>query len=239
MIYYTNILLWMLICIANCEGAVYTVKPDNPPNIICHRCKYLHQYQQDIKTYFVSNTRLHFQPGRYYIWESFIIKNVHNISFIGSSSINTIIQCKSTENKHVSIEMRGITNLTLKNLLILNCQAKNSHQNILSYARYYISLVILNCYNFFMQEITLQDNEGPEVGGRLLLINVLGNSILASITCCDLSVIYKDSDNSKYLNHTLTIYRYKAIYYRYIGGVLDTFQEIIDVNYNDRFLMTT
>ena len=227
-------LLWILVYIGNCEGAIYAVKPDEPPNVSCHRCKYMYQYQHDMRIYFTSNTQLHYQPGRYYIRESFIIKNVHNISFIGSSSINTVIHCKSTENKHVSIEMRGITNLTLRNLLILNCQAKNTHQNILSYFKYYVSLVLLNCYNVLMEEITLKDN-GLEFGGRLLLVNVLGNSILVGITCCDVSAVYEGSDNSKYHNHTLTIYKYNAIFYEYIGGALDVFQEIPDINYNNQF----
>ena len=218
MICYTNTLLWLLICITNCETAVYNVKPDESfDSTVCDGCKYLSEYQGDKETYFASNsdTHLYFKPGNYHITQSFIIRDVHNISLIGSNPTNTIIYCITlTPLEEIFILMSGITKITLKNLLFLNCKAKLSGYPNKKF-KFYVSLAILNCFNISIQQVTL--NETDEKSGKLILVNVLGESLVANVKSSGLEVIYLDLDKSaaKYQNHILTIYQYEAIFYEY------------------------
>ena len=213
MICYTVVLFWLLLLyIANCEGVIYTVKPDEPPNIICHNCKHLSDLNH--QRYFASNSQLYFLPGIHYISNSLVISDVHNISLIGNSSTDTVIYCQHNWWGKTGINMSNITNLTVKNLLIYNCKATIfGYRNKISFNKFHVSLAILNSNNISVHHVTLGENKR---GGRLLLVNALGKSILANVVSSELEVIYVDSDNSaKDHNHMLIIFQYKAIFYEY------------------------
>ena len=182
-------------------------------------------------TYFASNTQFYFKPGRYFIQSNFIVKNVKNISFVGNSSMNTIIQCQNTEFEEVGIEMKYISKLTLKNLLIVHCEIKSSYQSTSKHFKYYASLIILNCQDILIKHVTLKESETLEIGGRLLLANVLGKSVLACITSSELSVTYNSYDKGKHHNHTLIIYQYTPIFYPESYSIFDDYQ--IKDNDND------
>ena len=64
---------------------------------------------------------LHFLSGEFILSSDLMIRDVHNISLIGSkdddSVVNSIIQCNSSS----SVIMINITKLTVRNIVIKHC----------------------------------------------------------------------------------------------------------------------
>ena len=219
--------LFMLLLLhtAICSN-VYNVIPDEPTSTdTCKGCKKL---LKNSKSYFISNSKFYFRPGKYLISRfGLMLHSVPNISLIGSSPYNTVIKCKGE--KSLGIVMVNMTNLTLMNLTISNCLATYDYvYHNKSSSKYYESLIILNCYNAHLQHLILEADI-KDNGGRLLAVNMLGKATLFGITANELKVYYTDYDVVALvsLNHTLTIDQYTAIYHSYMeeNPMCDVFNE--------------
>ena len=118
------ILLKLSMCLS--ATSIYTVTPDDS-NTTCHHCHNLQHYLLNVTKYFTSNTKLLFLPGLNHLHTDLIIKNIHNISLIGSTANGTtldtvIIQCNSS----VNIIMSNITDLTMETICIRNYHKKDT-----------------------------------------------------------------------------------------------------------------
>ena len=102
---------------------VYNVTSDDSISG-CHHCLNLQHYLSNVTKH--SNTQLYFLPGLHHLHTDLIIQNVHNISLIGSTANgatpDAVIQCASS----VGIVMINITNLTIRNMVIKNCEKQDS-----------------------------------------------------------------------------------------------------------------
>ena len=219
-------------------STVYNVIPDEATSTdTCESCKTLGQYLKNKKRYFTSNSKFYFRPGRYSIYYDLILYNVPNVSLIGSSPNNTIIECDSKNSfpdpTLVGIVMINMTNLSIINLTISNCLAPDNyvHYNQ-SMHRYYESLIIISCCNVHLQHIILVADV-KENGGRLLAFNTFGKATLSGITANEIKVYYTDDYDAETLgvamplNHTLTIDKYTALYHSYIEDrqIYDVFHD--------------
>ena len=210
------VFLWLMFYMNVCIATVYNVVPDKPKSTAtCEGCMKLHNYLRNAKRY--SNSIFNFGPGEYIVYSDLTLQGIHNISLIGSNPRNTIIRCAQTLDDLVGIKMIKIVNLTLINLTIFKCKAKSQYQSQLHW--YYVfSLIIHNCYNVKLQDITLQ--ESNVLHGRLLAVNLLGNTTLAGVTGSELKVYYIDHSGAPGVtvpfNHTLTIYEYTPMFYDYL-----------------------
>ena len=222
------LLLLSLLHITTCT--VYTVTPDDHyyPNTTCHHCHNLQHYLLNTTKYFTSNTKLHFLPGIHHLQTDLIIKNVHNISLIGSTVngtiLNAVIQCNSS----VGIAMTNITNLTIKNFIIRACQLlyKETHISLLfSYSikvEHYFSSVITieDCDSVLVHHIQIHlENPNIKHGvsyNSLKGINVLGNSRFSQISCFNMSFCYDNESDTKVQKkqQNLFIEHYESKQYR-------------------------
>ena len=244
-LYMCVIFLLLMLYTKVCIATVYTVIPDKPVlTASCEGCRKLYYYQRNVKKYFTSNSKFYFGPGEYKVYSDLTLQSIHNISLIGSNPRNTFIKCAQDLDNLVGIKMLKIVNLTLINLTIFNCKAKSQYQSQLNW--YYVfSLIIHNCYNVNLQHITLQESE--MIFGRLLAVNLLGQTVLAGVTGSELKVYYIDHSEAPSVtvpfNHTLTIYQYTPMFYDYLmyrtmdyetGDTGDSFSyEHDDTNYNE------
>ena len=150
------VFLWLMFYMNVCIATVYNVVPDKPKSTAtCEGCMKLHNYLRNAKRY--SNSIFNFGPGEYIVYSDLTLHGIHNISLIGSNPRNTIIRCAQTLDDLVGIKMIKIVNLTLINLTIFECKAKSQYQSQL-YWYYVFSLIIHNCYNVNLQDITLQES---------------------------------------------------------------------------------
>ena len=178
------ILLFLsVVHIATC--IVYTVTPDDYyPNTTCHHCYNLQHYLLNVTKYFTSNTQLLFLPGLHHLHTDLIIQNVHNISLIGSTAngttLDTVIQCNSS----VAILMSNITNLTLSDITVKNCNC-DRHSNT--------AILIMECTNVQLRKITVDSNNSNGIIG----INALGKSCFSYIKSHILSIHYNDTPSAQ------------------------------------------
>ena len=183
---------------------VYTVTPDDHcyPNTTCHHCHNLQHYLLNITKYFTSNTQLLFLPGLHHLHTDLIIQNVHNISLIGSTANGTtldtvIIQCNSL----AGIVMSNITDLTMKNIQISNCQTTVNIFTKLNHG-----MLLKDCYNIQLNRVTIIG----DITHHLLTINTLENSSFINLTCNKLVLLYNEVNTSnKY--HSLLIENYGMV----------------------------
>ena len=179
----TLLLLSSLLHIAPCT--VYTVIPDDHyyPNTTCHHCHNLQHYLLNITKYFTSNTQLLFLPGLHHLHTDLIIQNVHNISLIGSTAngttLDTIIQCNSS----VDIVMINITELTMKNMIIKDC-----NKNLEMYGA---TVAIENCINVDISHLEIYFSLYNQL--YLSGTNVLGKSRFSHIVCNKIHFIYNET----------------------------------------------
>ena len=224
-------LLLLLLSAEVCITIVYHVIPNESKSpATCTDCMKLHEYLQDIETYFTSNSQFYFRPGTHNIISDFFLTNISNLSLIGTNlAEKTIIRCRE-----VGIKMMWMTNLKLMNLKISRCQITTSYIDYSSPHGSEVSLAIFNSYNVSLDQIILDDFD---IGGRLLAVNLLGEVTFAGITGNQLMIYYTNSSASLTLvpldmamsfNHTLTIHHYTTNYLTF-----QSFKPMDDLNYND------
>ena len=208
------LLLSFTLYITACTAAVYNVTPINQRTY--HKPDY---YFNTIK-YIVSNTELHFLKGTHKLYTDFIIQNVENISLIGEKPaglmmLSTIYCAKSS----VNIVLQYITNLTIQNIRLRNCQTTyygffDLHPHIPQASTF---IVIHDCYHIYIENVTLQYQYIKQpVSASLMIINVLGNSGLTNIWSNELRLVYTDSNKMlTECDNKLTINNYIAEYFDY------------------------
>ena len=174
------LLLLSLVHIATCTD--FIVIPDDHyyPNTTCHHCHNL----LSVTKYFTSNTQLLFLPGLHHLHTDLIIQNVHNISLIGSTAngttLDTVIQCNSS----AAILMTNITNLTLSDITVKNCNC-DRHKNA--------AILIMECTNVQWRKITVDSNSSNGIIG----INILGKSCFSYIKSHMLRIHYNDTPSAQ------------------------------------------
>ena len=167
-----------LIHITTC--AIYNITPDDTT---CHHCHNLQHYLLNTTKYFTSNTQLLFLPGLHHLHTNLIIQNIHNISLIGSTTNgttpDTVIRCASS----VGIVMNNITSLTMKNMVVQKCLAK---QGLLKAA-----IILQNC-NFMELHFlyVIQINKQPSIIG----VNIFGRSQINHVSCSVIHLLYIESN---------------------------------------------
>ena len=219
---YSLLLLSSLLHITTCT--VYTVTPDDHyyPNTTCHHCHNLQYYLLNITKYFTSNTQLLFLPGLHHLHTDLIIRDVYNISLIGSKAatndelLDTVIQCNSTDTVHIGILISNIMMITLSNLKLQNCGKVTIHQDAKTSTFIEASIEILSCFHVYMESIII--NGVPKLG--IMATNAFDFSLL-SVSSKGIKILYEDL-NDIYLyslpilmlqNHTtLNIDHFTIIY---------------------------
>ena len=178
------------------DAVIFYVKPDYGDNI--SNCPFQHcpNYYANISLDHFSV--LYFLSGEFILSSDLMIKDVHNISLIGSkgdnSVVNTIIQCNSS----FSVIMSNITGLTVRNIIIRNCGAKDEKIAMMrtyNNTRRKHAVVLNYCASVFLEEFTIITNSNPS----LLAINLIGNYFMVNITIdsfilCDISKYGEHSD---------------------------------------------
>ena len=168
-------------------STVYTVTLDDHyyPNTTCHHCHNLQHYLLNVTKYFTSNTQLLFLPGLHHLHTELIIQNVHNISLIGSTAngttLDTVIQCSIYD--VAGIMMMGITNLTMKHIMIHDCSTRivfDKHP----FDVLYFSMLIRDCENVYVQHVSIDRT--------LTGINILGISYLNYVSCNKIVLYYTE-----------------------------------------------
>ena len=180
-----------LLSITTCT--IYDVTPDDTT---CHHCHNLQHYLLNTTKYFNSNTQLLFLPGLHRLHTNLIIQNVHNISLIGSTTNgttpDTAIQCDPS----VGIVMNNITSLTMRNMVIQNCTAGYDIPT-----ETYIAILIEQC-----SLVQLHSIQTSHTGtSSIKVINTIGDSYLANITCDSISLHYNKTIKELHDQTVLTI----------------------------------
>ena len=182
--------------------ASYTVIPDNGyyPNATCLHCHNLQYYLQNSSKYFTSNIQLLLLPGIHYLYTDFIIENVHNVSIIGrNSNMSSVIQC----NFLVGIKMKNITNLSIENITIKNCQT-NSAAVIITECNC-VKLLYLKIYHLSYQHRRIH-------GTSLLGYNMMGNMYFSHITCDEQLRFYYNKSNVTGTDHVISLEYYSIMH---------------------------
>ena len=181
----------------------YTVMPND---YYCTNTAYrdCHNLQYYLQNNITTNTQLFFLPGVYYLYADFIIENVDNISLIGTdSNTSTIIQCNSS----VGITMKNITNLTIQNMVIKNCQA----QYFSSLAPAAVSIIECSAIKLHYLQIYHTHQQWPKYGISLLGFNIMSNSYFNHITC-DSSLYFLYNETNAIINsHNIFLDHYNAM----------------------------
>ena len=140
-----------------------------------------------------------FLPGLHHLHTDLIMQNVHNISLIGSTAngttLDTVIQCNSS----YGIVMTNITNLTLKNMALMDCLG-----------RYKVSVAIKNCVNVVVSYLQIHSRFYNEL--YLLGTNVLGKSRFSHILCNKVRFINNEIQ-ARNVSNTLSIDHLRQVGY--------------------------
>ena len=122
-------------------------------------CRTLH----DAANLVTSNSNVHFCPGKVKINSSIILKNLYNVSFLGSSSTETVLSCTKYG---AGLTLVNSSEISVKNLRIENCgtqhnsttQSKNLEkmQTVLFSSAVYL----INCSNFRLENVHISNSDG-------------------------------------------------------------------------------
>ena len=186
---------------------VYTVKPydhySNYPNTTCHHCHSLQHYLFNVTKYFTSNTQLLFLPGLHYLYNDFIIQNVHNISLIGSTgdgtTLDTVIECVYIKYT-TCITITNVSTLIIRNLII---KITAQRANIIIKDCLLISLKYLQFKNDPSYSSLFNTDHFTLVG-----INIMSNSYFTHITLPAhgmIKLLYNEKNNTDKQYHILTL----------------------------------
>ena len=185
----------MVLCFTSVTCTVYNVTPDD---IRCDHCFNL-LYLSNLTGDFTSNTQLHFLQGLYHLTTDFIIQDVNNISLIGSmtnaATPNVFIQCASS----LGIVMANITNLTIRNIVIQNCQSK--HDSLQA------AIFIKECHFITLQSVHIHHTTHVI---SLLGVNILGNSYFHEVKCHEIHFYYNET-TFKVKKHNILINSFYAM----------------------------
>ena len=210
-------LLLLLLLQRLTTGNVYTVTPDNDPNTTCHHCHNLQHYLLNTTKYFTSNTQLLFLPGLHHLQTDLIIKNVHNISLIGSTTNGTtadaIIQCE--KKLTISIAFIDIVNLTISKLIIQKCTSHFVLQHGISESA---AVLIKDCNPLIVYQLHIHKNDPCYPKYALMAVNIMGQ--LSHMSCYGIIIHYFNHELStkNYTTTTLSINQYIP----YINDYCDT-----------------
>ena len=184
--------------------ASYIVMPDDSyyPNATCIHCHNLQYYLLNSSKFFTPNTQLLFLPGLHYLHTDFIIENVYNVSIIGrNSDISSIIQCNSL----VGIIMKNITNLSVENMTIKNCQTNSFSAALVITECNAVKLLYLTIYN-------LPHHQRRIYGTSLLGYNIMDNLYLNHITCDEQLRFYYNETNATIADQVIFLDHYNIIH---------------------------
>jgi len=180
-------------------STVYTVMPDDHyyRNTACYHsdCHNLQHYLLNTTKYLTSNTQLLFLPGVHYLDIDFSIQNVHNFSFIGTTTTNSsipvnIIYCNSTGQ---GIVVRSSSMVTMENVLITRCE--------LMYMNSQVAFVtFLNSYRVHLYDIFMDMN--------FIGSNLIGDSILFNLTSNGMYIKYDNTVSVEAVSYKLEICSY-------------------------------
>ena len=184
--------------------ASYIVMPDDGyyPNATCIHCHNLQYYLLNSSKYFTPNIQLLFLPGLHYLHTDFIIKNVYNVSIIGRNiDMSSIIQCNSS----VGIIMKNITNLSVENMTIKNCQTNSFSAALVITECNAVKLLYLKIYHLPHRQRRIH-------GTSLLGYNIMGNLYLNHINCDEQLCFYYNKTNATITDHMIFLDHYNIIH---------------------------
>ena len=195
-------------------AVIYYVKPDNGDYTSMSYCSY--QNCHDLNYYMNKSldhhSVLHFLSGEFILSSDFIIRDVHNVSIIGSkddnSVVNTIIQCNSS----FSMIMMNITGLTVRNIVIKNCgptEVENIRHLLMrfwyrNFRKHAVNIEYCISVRFENLTIITNNNSG------LLAMNMLGNCFMVNVTVNGFILLYNDSKGHGHSNF-LEIKNYSCV----------------------------
>ena len=184
-------------------AVIYYVKPDNGDYTSMSYCSYqnCHDLNYYMNKSFDHHSVLHFLSGEFILSSDFIIRDVHNVSIIGSkddnSVVNSIIQCNSS----FSVIMINITGLTVRNIVIKNCGPTKDEREMSLKWRIHVAVrfkkcavLVDQCISVQLEELTIITNNNP----GLLGMNMMGNCSMVNVTVNGFILLYSDS---KVTNH--------------------------------------
>ena len=173
-------------------AVIYYVKPDyasmsDCPYQHCHDLNYYTNVSLD------HHSELHFLSGEFILSSDLTVRDVHNISLIGSkddnSVANSIIQCNSSS----SVIMINITGLNVRNIIIKNCGPVENERRLMNRIRFarFNKLAVVIDYCMFVQfeELTIITNNNP----GLLVMNMIENCSMVNVTFNGFISLYNDS----------------------------------------------
>ena len=173
-------------------AVIYYVKPDyasmsNCPYQHCHDLNYYTNISLD------HHSELHFLSGEFILSSDLTVRDVHNVSLIGSkddnSVVNSIIRCNSSS----SVMMINITGLTMRNIIIKHCGPVENEHHLMIRIRLTkfnkLAVVIDYCISVQFEELIIITNNNP----GLLAMNMIGNCSMVNVTVNGFISLYNDS----------------------------------------------
>ena len=121
--HYNTLVIVLLSFMSKVSLSIYNVVSDGHPSI-SNGAFTIKDYLSNAKSYFISNTQLHFLQGHHHLQSDLIIKDVINFTISGAS--NSSIVCNSTV--PVGIAILNATRFTFQNLSVINCGKDYSSQ---------------------------------------------------------------------------------------------------------------
>ena len=161
------------------------VKPSRNDDCLHHQpCFTLTEYIQNASSYFVSNTTVHFHPGRHFITTDMqlIIENMSNLSFVGadrgmeSGTFSTTIECF----QNAAFVFLRVKFIHISDIKIVHCGWKLPARfvSLLPSAPHaQAALLVIDAYSLMLERISIEQS----IGYGLLGVNIYGNS---SVTGC-------------------------------------------------------
>ena len=161
------------------------VKPFRDDDCLHYQpCFTLTEYIQNASSYFVSNTTVHFHPGRHIITTDMqlIIENMSNLSFVGadrgikSGTFSTTIECF----QNAAFVFLRVKFLHISDIKIVHCGWKLPARfvSLLPSAPHaQAALLVIDAYSLMLERISIEQS----IGYGLLGVNIDGNS---SVTGC-------------------------------------------------------
>ena len=150
--------------------------PDDHHSTNSENTCFLSHCQNNVKSYFTSNTQLYFLSGTYLLNEDFIIQNLNNFSMSGN---HTKIKCA---NLSVGIAISNVQNIVINNIDITDC---GRHYYNAFAVSYHLALrqvhhwnaaafLLLNCVSAVVENISITVNIGVD---GLAVINVVESEL--------------------------------------------------------------
>ena len=165
-------------------AVIYYVKPDYGDNISNCLHKHCHNLNHYANISLDNYSVLYFLSGEFILSSDLMIRDVHNISLIGSkddnSVVNTIIQCNSS----FSVIMSNVTGLIVRNIKIRNCGPSEAKDEKIVMMRTYNNthgkhaVIVKYCASVLLKELTIITSNNP----GLLAMNIIGNYSMVNVT---------------------------------------------------------